>query len=246
MIELKDLLKPARDVSDELRRLDLMAADAKKTLKTAGATGDIEDPKVQRKVGDARIRLDLVKGRRTHIESENARLDDDLRAAYRKEAARWNRLVMEAKAALVEARIQANLPYWDGDEHACRRLYDGGRMEEAPIFYRFSRAFCSETPPCDDPIKAAELLTAHINRAAKALGWTEEQMSRIPTKPAPRAAGKKHSEKVIVRALRVLPAIGVDEKALKEGKPIEVNWRDYQALGRYLELVEEPGVTAAK
>jgi hypothetical protein len=71
-------------------------------------------------------------------------------------------------------------------------------------------------------------------------------MSRIPTKPAPRAAGKKHSEKVIVRALRVLPAIGVDEKALKEGKPIEVNWRDYQALGRYLELVEEPGVTAAK
>jgi hypothetical protein len=249
MIELKKLVKEAQDVADEIRRLDLMERDANKVLKEVGRTGDIEVSATQRKVADARIRLDLVASRRRYVESEDGRLAAALRIAYREEATRWNILVAQAKSAMAEERILANVKYWNGDERECRKYFDGIRMFEAPIFYDYDRSFFPETPLFPDPIKALEWLTRSIETRRKALGWTEEQAARVTTAPPPgRPAGEEPKE-ILVRAIEDLPRPIAEQLGLADpkkprqkplpsaGKTFTLPIAQYRAWARFFERV---------
>jgi hypothetical protein len=249
MIEFKKLLKEAQDVADEIRRLDLMERDANKVLKEVGSAGDIESTATQRKVADARIRLDLVASRRGYVESEHQRLYDALRAAYRAEASRWNILVAQAKNAMVEERISASLKYWEGDEKACRKYFDGLRMFEAPIFYTYNCAFCPEIPAYSDPIQAVKSLASHMERHRKILGWTEEQAARVPAAPRPGRPTGEEPKEILVRAIEDLPRPIAEQLALADrnkprqklaasaGKTFTLSIAQYRAWGRFFERV---------
>jgi hypothetical protein len=251
MIEqLKSILKPAREIAGELARLTNMEAEARRVIKSASEAGDIDSPQVTRKVGDAHIRLSLARGRRGHVEAESGRLDDALREACRKEARRWNGLVAEAKEALRESRIQANLIFWDGDERACRRYYDSHLMEDAPAFHKFSRAFCPETPVHADAIKDAEMLAAHIARHGRALGWTEEQIVREPIQAPSRARRQEEPPEVKVRAIEDLPTVIAEQLRSRDpkrprqaprveaGEEVTLPIAQYRAWARFFERVK--------
>jgi hypothetical protein len=247
MIELKKLLKPAHDVADELRRLDLMERDAKQVLKEVGKTGDIESPAIQRKVSDARIRLDLIASRRPILEAQQGETEETMRAASRVESARWNRVVAAARAELAEAQIQAALPFWEGNERACRRYYDSLLPWQPPAFYELDRSLYHAPSAETDPIREAERLVAFINARLRYHGWTEADLARIiSAAPAPRSAAKAALPKTIqVRAKETFTSPyfvsqGKNKKRpglITEGQELEVSLRQFRAMAKWLEPV---------
>src|SRR5689334_21454473 len=132
ILEHKSVLKKRREITDELGRLDRMESAAKKQITAAVEDGDIENPKTQRLVADARIRLDMVASRRPKLQADLRALDKDMVPRYRGTLAEWNLKVSNARREAEVARIRAELPFWEGDGRACRRYFDGVRMEEAP------------------------------------------------------------------------------------------------------------------
>ena len=248
MLELKKLLKPAQDVADEMRRLDLMESDARQMLKEAGKTGDIESPAIQRKVADASIRLQLVASRRPFLKSEADRLDDVLATAYREEATRWNNLLIQKKNALAAERIAANLKFFGGDERACRRHFENVREGELDIFYEYNRALCPPPFASDPPIQSLERLARHIEAHRKELGWSPEQAARMPLPGEPRPPKQKCPKTIKVRAREnfTAPTLAEHTKVadmprrpglIREGAVIEITVRQFRALSRYFDPV---------
>jgi hypothetical protein len=254
MNDLKKALQPARDIADELRRLEVRELEDTKTLKTAGETGDIDDPKTQRRVADARTRLDMIKSRRRRLEPCLVEQEQLLLKAVQEEAGRWNRCVEAERERLIEARIQANLVFFEGDERACRKYYEGERMFEAPVFYEINRAFYPAGAPTGDPVQAAETLAAFIRRHAKLLGWTEEQAARTPA-PRVAAAAKRvpAPARVQVRVLRefllgdfkiisgqtkdIMNGVWITGRKILPGAVVEMSPVQYQALSASVEVL---------
>jgi hypothetical protein len=189
MIDEKKLAKTASDISDELKRLDITEAEDKQTLKSVASARDFSDPKVQRRIADARTRLDMINARRGGLESERQDLETAMKTAFAAEKSRWNILVAGIKSALVYGRIQANLPYWEGDERACRRYFDGPLMFEAPIFYRVDRAFYAGLDADKDALRALKALISHI-RCHGNLPWRWIEFGR-KTSPAQTSSGMR-------------------------------------------------------
>jgi hypothetical protein len=175
------------------------------------------------------------------------RAEDALRAAYDQEVARWNRFVLAAKAALAEARIQAELPYWEGDERACRRYYDGPLMWQAPAFYQIDRSFFHVPSVVNDPTREAERLVSFINARMRFHGWTESEMARIiAADPAPRSAAKAAIPRTImVRAKEAFTSPhfvsqGKNKRRpgyIEEGQECEVSVKLFRTLAKWLEPV---------
>jgi hypothetical protein len=179
-VKVEELLKQARDatkrgreVDDEVGRIRRMEEDCHKVLKTA-EDGDINDARLQLKVAEARVRLDLCTMRRKKLQDPQREARTALEREYRGISGDWNTLVAEKRKETEEKRIQAELEFWEGDERACRRHFQGLAMEEAPIFYRLRRAVHLPQERLEDlerVVNALESLAGHIVRHSKALGW---------------------------------------------------------------------------
>lgn len=248
MIELNKLLQPAREIADEQARLHKRAAGEQKIIQAATEAGDFESPAVQRRCGEARIRLDMIALRLRRLEGETPKSEEALAAAYRQEVNLWNRVVSAAKAALAEERIQGELKYWEGDERACRRYWDGPRMWEAPAFYELDRSFFHVPDVVTDPIREAERLASHLNARKSYHGWTEADLAKIlASAPAPRRAPKGKLPAAIrcrVRESFTAPYFASQSKnrkrpgQLEEGQEINVTPRQLKAMYKFLEPIE--------
>jgi hypothetical protein len=134
------ITKRTRALRDEQDRLLNMDVVAKKLVKEAAEIGDFESSAVQKKIADAKLRSDMVSMRLPKIEAELKQLERDLAHAFKSRTEDYNEKVADARAALVEKIVQANLPFWDGDERGCRRHFDGETLERLPIFHHYRRA----------------------------------------------------------------------------------------------------------
>jgi hypothetical protein len=171
MTKLRELLKAGKAAQDELRRLDLMEADAK--AKIDAAVGEnIESPAVQQAVSNAHVALTLVAARRKRLKQPLPEFRD-LKAELGVQSVAFNERVAAAKEKQIDLLVAATVVQWfEGNEKACRRWWIS-RAEELPKFWRLRKSFhhmiCG--PPSElDYVAATEAFIAHIGRHAKALG----------------------------------------------------------------------------
>lgn len=176
--ELTELSKQFSKIKDELRRLDIMEAEAQKKL-DAIAQEDVTTVQAQRKIGDARQSLDLADQRRLFLKAQERESSRSLFQLFKAEVARWDSIVYRAKVAEVKRVYAANLPFFEGDERQMKRWYEemGPRLELLPSMYKYRRAFFEEVgsrPAADwDGEKAVNFLARHMRSHAKAIGLPE-------------------------------------------------------------------------
>ena len=92
----------------------------------------------QHKVADARINLDLVAARRRKLKDPWQKVQRDLAAQFKVEAATWNDKVAAARTAKEDEIIRANLPFHEGDEPTLRK---GFNFNSLPVMLNYRKAF---------------------------------------------------------------------------------------------------------
>jgi hypothetical protein len=171
---LTELLTEGGKIAAELARLDKMEAAARAAL-VAVTDEDIQTPSAQQKISDARLALDLVAARRAKIRAPHGEVWKVLREQFGAQAKAWDTRVSEGKRKEVEDFIKANLPFYEGDERACRRALEGETFERLPCAHKWRRGFFYmpfyPDPRQEDLIRDVKIFLRHIERQSKALGW---------------------------------------------------------------------------
>jgi hypothetical protein len=164
------MTKRAKALRDERERLLNMDAVAKKLIKEAAENGDIESSAVQKKIADAKLRRDMVDMRLPKTEAELKQCERALAEEFRDNVDQYNGKVADARAALVEKIVQANLPFWDGDERGCRRHFDGDTLERMPIFHHYRHAVYQGAGSFEEIERNLEHFVRWVHRYGAAIG----------------------------------------------------------------------------
>ncbi|HOC57897.1 MAG TPA: hypothetical protein PKI20_19920 [Verrucomicrobiota bacterium] len=139
MKELLDLVESHRGLKDERLRLAKLKAEHLRVKSEIG-DADISDPRVQKQMADATLGLALVEARLARLGVDSGTFDK-IDALHRLEGKRYNEAVNAAESAAFEALVKSQLPFFDGDEAACREYWRRVRPPH-PMFHKFERARC--------------------------------------------------------------------------------------------------------
>lgn len=171
--ELKALLKKAIDIEREQVSMNRMEKDAQQALKEAAESGSLESETTQRRIGDARLKLDTIKMRRDALTAPEREIQKGLYRIFSQQSEAWNDLVVAKRTEMEEAIIKANLPFW-GNERDCRRHFDAGEINLCPVMHDIRRAFYQKPSGAGEVERSitddVELLIAHIRRHSRILG----------------------------------------------------------------------------
>jgi hypothetical protein len=259
--EFKRLIKALREPDSEVWRLDEMDRTANAALALLGKDGDLTSEKVQRRVSDARIRLDLVKSRRAGVEEWRDGIEASLKTLYSAECERWNYKIHWWFERLKEQHIAANLPAWPS-ERECRKFF-GNPEHWPPFFHDFLRC----TVVQDETLSwntgtnkivggltgAIGRLISHEERWLPVLGDGFRQAEPPAASASARAVIKKPAQptkvKVRVKESCTLPALELKKpnwkssdrhpwRRLEAGELLEISHKDYHALSRFFDLVD--------
>jgi hypothetical protein len=128
MKELKKLLNEYRDLSREERSLDATQASAQKLMEEATASVEggapLDDSRIQRKIGDARLKMDLVASRRKFVERSLKSAFGALFVAYQEKQSEWNRLIEARRESIWQRILEANRPFFPDAERLLTRTLE--------------------------------------------------------------------------------------------------------------------------
>jgi hypothetical protein len=172
---LKSTARELRTILDEISILDTKDREAKKALREVAKTGNLDDPKVQRIVSNARITLDLVASRRNYVESATSETAATLIRELRAVDKLWTKAV-QARIDQLEARIrEANAPFFDGDT---RLMLSTLEAVSFPALISARRAHTPDTLPLNQSTKPEDMpdlvksYVGHVQTHARRLSIT--------------------------------------------------------------------------
>jgi hypothetical protein len=137
--EIKLLLVEIAKGDKEAAELERMANAARADL-TLVAASNMPLEAAKKKISEANMTLDFVAARADKINAPAKLISEKLSAELLQQVRIWNSIVVGISVAIEEAVIQANLPYFNGDEGECRRLFNGGIMAILPVFTSINEA----------------------------------------------------------------------------------------------------------
>lgn len=165
-----DLVARYRGEKNERLRLAKLKEVHRRTLAEVGDQ-DIDDPRVQKLAADAQLGLALVEARLARLQVPDAEFDQ-IEALRKAEATRFNGQVLAARAKVFEDVVRSQLPFFDGDEPACREWL--GRVQPPhPVFRKFDRAlYHNPTGPKAerDAVKEVGVFVTWQEKYSKLLG----------------------------------------------------------------------------
>jgi hypothetical protein len=170
MKELMALADAHRGEKDERLRLITLKETHRRVMSEIG-NSNIDDPGVQKKMADATLGLALVEARLAKLQVPNHAFDE-IDSLHKAEGERYNRAVVAARAAAFETLISSQLPFFEGDDRACRKYWETVRPPH-PMFYKFSRALHHHPsgPRAErDVVQEVSGFLAKRERHGKALG----------------------------------------------------------------------------
>jgi hypothetical protein len=136
--ELLALVEAHKGEKDERLRLAKLKEEHRRVIAGIGSE-DISDPGVKKRMADATLGLALVEARLARL-AVPTELFDRIDALHRVEGERWNRAVVAAREAAFEAMIKSQLPFFDGDEAACRQYWKRVNPPH-PMLHKFRLAY---------------------------------------------------------------------------------------------------------
>lgn len=173
-MKLKPLIKELAAQLEERRKIDLIEKSSKSTIESILNDGNIEEPAAMRKLGDARLRLDLVPVRRRRVDSAIAKLMDSLKDAAQVASNAWAKFVQEKiNAKMDELRIALE-PFYPGEK---RHLRSDMEKLHVPAIEEIRRAFhyngFDENADAEFYVREGETLLKKITSACRSFGWQE-------------------------------------------------------------------------
>lgn len=140
--KLSELLEKAKERDRELASLDVIEAEARQALAEVIEVGNIGSESAQRKTGEARMRLDMVKSRRKLLNSQRGETTK-LFALLENQGELHNADVTAAVARLREKFLKGLLPVFGGDATECQLFFERLEMrrELPPPFQDLRRYY---------------------------------------------------------------------------------------------------------
>ena len=178
--KLKRAARDLRTLVEEIRSLDIKEKDANQALKNCTAHGSLDDPKTQRKVGDARIMLDLVSSRRANVK----RLIDEtiatIKAEYAAADEAWTTQVKARHLILTNRLHAALLPFFEGNTNDMLNAIEPVHF---PVLHEVSRAHTPDISPIERATEPAQIIETvktfvrHVQSQSKRLGLPNGEAS---------------------------------------------------------------------
>ena len=138
MKELLALVEAHKGEKDERLRLAKLKEEHRRVIAEIGSE-DINDPGVQKRMADSTLGVALVEARLARLAVPTS-LFNKIDSLHRVEGERWNRTVVAAREAAFEAMIVSQLPFFEGDEAACRQYWKR-ESHHHPMGNKFYRAY---------------------------------------------------------------------------------------------------------
>jgi hypothetical protein len=173
MKALQALTLKYRELADEKSSLSQKAEYAKRAIDDVIDHGNIESPKQQTRLGDARFSLDMATSRIKAINRELPKLEDEIARLYDSERAAFNSKLKSLRDKLETDLKAALLPFFDGKPMLVQRLLQGVNV---PALHDISR--CME--PCLDHermkaiVQTASHFCAHVTKVTNLLNLPDQ------------------------------------------------------------------------
>ena len=182
MKDLNKLLNQYRDLAREESSLDAMQADAQTMMDEATIAVEggapLEDNRVQRKIGDARLKLDLVASRRKFVERSLKSALGAMVVAYQAQVRGSNRLIQARRESIWQRILEANRAFFPDNEKLLIRTLEPLYW---PVLSDNDRALWSgqdgsPSGPLSPEKRAQEVnhFISHTRRYSEQLGVTVE------------------------------------------------------------------------
>mgnify|MGYP000011748692 CR=1 FL=1 len=121
MKELKEGMKRAREMVEELRTIDAHEAEANQTIEEVLAGGRVDAPSELERLSRARTVLDIAQPHRKRAGVELAKAERAIRAALDVARSDWNRRVKALREEIENQIVQNNVEFFRGDAARAKR-----------------------------------------------------------------------------------------------------------------------------
>lgn len=168
---LVHLLKQALADQAELAKLDQIEDSSKAEIEAVLQDGKIEDEKEQKRLSNARLRLDLVPARRKRLAANLAKITGELRTAFRQVARAHDTQVRACREEVVDRLALALKPFFpDTPDRRLRQIAEGLNSPATDLRKLFSHTDGGQVSEAH-VVTAVEQFIGHTQRVARKLGW---------------------------------------------------------------------------
>lgn len=141
------------------------------------------------KIGEANLTLSFVKARQEKTSEPVRLLFTQLQTELFQQVENWNAVIGAARQGIEGSVIKVNTDFFNGDERACRQVFESGVIYQMPIFAAFREAIYDEIGlrrlEGEQLVNRAKHFLSHVARHCnamkinpKTLAWPPSQWQR--------------------------------------------------------------------